>query len=1099
MSPLEIMVQLFHFDRTLEQIRNQDAYVALAQTFPELAALLGEKVKPLSGDAVGLYRRLDEMAKAFRTIDGDATLNAAARRAAKQPAIIAFRAEMTRMLENDPRITRIPAGAFSAGVLNLVGTWIEIPAEVNALDPGRTAAWTHETYQNLIPSLTSRARTLDFVEAAYVRSPNLETIEKLEERAGGNIVSYLTTQLPLSLATHQPGDMTSPAGLAYRRGVAGNLGGALMDLRGVLAGEFNWADQGEKGLLDIALKESGLYLTRDGKPLAQANDAKGQEENSLGAMKLGAKVTDEEKFANAVHREGLLWFHDFVNRMRKLAWFDTRVRVRMIQRAIRQAGRDSSLTRTERSAVKAALRVMLEAHRRTIREKRQIADRYELGGEDRAIYSFFAGYDVDHAAWSIPGEEIPQVFPVVPAPGQVRLHGGLPARVPPTDEFATYGVGALSSQTVPPYRDEAQVVMPASQAVWLNVADAGHEAAQALQEMSGDPDLFDEDFGFRDSANLDTGVVSDIYVADNKAIIVDIANAVTGGKVQKAFEEHPSIRTAITYLRGLELKQATEAGTLPLERKEIDAAQKTHLISIAKKEWAWWEAVTADPGAPGALRLPPDHSAHGVTHRADYVGNTALGFYALAIVSAKELGIITEAEAVRRIQHLVDEIALFPATPDGLITQWHNPVTHARTNDEPTNPRHLESAIDLGWMLAALMTAQQAAAGWKAARAGGAPTADIDQIDSDVNALLTRMNLSKVYDTSKHQFMVSFDPATGKQFGKNFYGTFASEILPAVLVAIGKGDLPAAEAPAAWKALSTAMVRLRLRDESGRTLPVQTPGSHGGSALERNYPHKIINPANSPNGMLRMAEADRAVVRAHATTRSEVRHPARKPAVRSEMRKPEVAAAWIEAVDRTSQVRLRQLTDSLLKEAAHLEIDLAARLAEFTGDSAVIDSLGVKAPSSTAVQNGRILVEYDPQVHSLEFLQDLSASRPSDLVKVTVLVDSAEMKSRLTAELTGLGIDVELKPVAEYLESLAAEGEYARANFVQVLTDSVLGDDDLPWMHSALLGAAPLSEGTVLILGRTPVVEKSQRISLVRILQAVVAAARAEAQVSASA
>ncbi|MCM8776236.1 MAG: GDP-mannose 4,6-dehydratase, partial [Candidatus Omnitrophica bacterium] len=873
-----------------------------------------------------------------------------------------------------------------------------------------------------------------------------------------NLTTYLTETMPMSRHTHPPGNMNFRSevrslrdwseGLSYWLGYQGRLGAALKELNDVLTEEFNWEDNKKEdvgmGLLQVARRKSGLLADRD-------------------AVKKARQ-----------------WFDDFAVRLRKEAWLNTAVRLRMIEQAIRDVksmGRYSilealyhrwswirpffkfvvpplarrfeiapELSWYERSAVITALRILWERHIYFARRKQEIPDQYGLTDTERNVYNRLTGYDVNveeaYRGWRwilkqilkilwffdrnvripkrIKAYEIPPTFMPIPAEADTHTKfGGMPVRLPIGDDF--HRAGDFHELGIPEFSDRrveiqgvnhpvggydgrSNILVPAAQASILNYTTASREAYWGLIDMSRDRQLFDEDYGFWDSTGWDEdgSYYTRYFTADNKSDLIDYANAVTSGKIQGYFMGHPIFKNARSILDKLknqlrEFENLPEK--LPLNREPLTDQEKAELVEIARREWAWWDAVTTIRDQDGNITgftLPPDHTQGGVTVRADYVGLSALGFYAMAIVAARELDFIDRKEASERLKDLVDKLNemkkkdigalvdrlfenkkhkeapetiaalaydrikdlvarffmtqpayrnerelavesaermirawsgldqgmskkdLLQAFQDGqtgkgyvqalqnellnlpdipeLLVQWHYCVSL-----KPLETK--QSTVDLGWLLAGLMVAQQYLEGQPALKIGQEIPAA-----REIERFIKGIPLEHVYDVNAHQFFVSRDSLTAKQ-SKEHYELFATENLPTVLIAIGKGDLTKAEGlkekdraeepRQAWDKLKKTLIEIRLISSDKRSSKkVKTLASTGGSALERRWPWKVIAPESFPHGLQRFAESEVYLSKSYFQRRSEIRLPVsaslrtepvtKKMNVRSEMRTSEV-------------------------------------------------------------------------------------------------------------------------------------------------------------------------------------------------------------------
>ncbi len=585
-------------------------------------------------------------------------------------------------------------------------------------------------------------------------------------------------------------------------------------------------------------------------------------------------------------------FTDFMAQINKTeARTNTLIRIRLLERAVEEArtSPDFDGFRAYRQAYIGTLDVLLAESRKFHARKQNILfgenlfkDPYGVLHDAQAlkVFNYFAGYDVTQNPEDIAESLIPPVFPAKPAAGQAKVYGGVPARDPNTNAFKEFGTPQLSERTSGGYPNES-TVMPVSAAKMLAVAP--QDGAAALAALAADSQLYDARFGFKDSKDTHTGAVSEPFVADNKTILIDLANAVTEGAVRNLFMNHPLLAHGRELLAGAEFKELPNPDaalvTGSLNQAPLTAAEKTRLTQMAAREWAWWAAVApvevVPAGTPASYRLPPDHTTGGVVNRANYVGLSALGFYALSIVSAQALGFIQPDEAIDRLASLVaklnamrakDQAAAGSDPAEGLLVQWHNPDTLEPANPDAADRKYFQSAVDTGWLLSGLIVAEQFLSGLGATGAAAA---------GEIKTFIDSTRLERLLDGGK--FIVTRDPRTKKPADGSRYGLFATEILPAVLIAAGKRaafDTPEEKTAKAkpFNDLGKPVVKVRLRDTAGKTESIATLGSTGGSVLEHLFPLMVLDASLSPRGLARAVSSAAVVIKAVAQpARAEMR------------------------------------------------------------------------------------------------------------------------------------------------------------------------------------------------------------------------------------
>ncbi|MEV5407509.1 glucoamylase family protein [Thermopolyspora sp. NPDC052614] len=123
-----------------------------------------------------------------------------------------------------------------------------------------------------------------------------------------------------------------------------------------------------------------------------------------------------------------------------------------------------------------------------------------------------------------------------------------------------------------------------------------------------------------------------------------------------------------------------------------------------------WRSMTAsvEPGT----HLIADNIDGTLRTRSRYTSPTNIGAYLWSTVAARDLGIIRDAEARRRIGKTLDALARLKRHEySGMFYNWYDPVTGEvlRTWPENGDPVHpFLSTVDNGWLAAALMVVRQA-------------------------------------------------------------------------------------------------------------------------------------------------------------------------------------------------------------------------------------------------------------------------------------------------------------------------------------------------------------------------------------------------------
>lgn len=186
------------------------------------------------------------------------------------------------------------------------------------------------------------------------------------------------------------------------------------------------------------------------------------------------------------------------------------------------------------------------------------------------------------------------------------------------------------------------------------------------------------------------------------------------------------------------------------------------LYEIARDTWKYFENAL-----DRNTQLPVDHLR--VSEPRDvgsYTTPTNLAMYFLACVAARELGLISKKEAIRRIQKTLETLRV--------TKRWQGFHYNFYHTGNLQVTREYVSVVDAGWLAAAWVVLRQAFP----KELGGLVTRFLDEID-----------FYEFYDPSIRQLRLGFDEATGS-FSPYHYGLIATEARVASFVGIGKGDLP---------------------------------------------------------------------------------------------------------------------------------------------------------------------------------------------------------------------------------------------------------------------------------------------------------------------
>lgn len=149
----------------------------------------------------------------------------------------------------------------------------------------------------------------------------------------------------------------------------------------------------------------------------------------------------------------------------------------------------------------------------------------------------------------------------------------------------------------------------------------------------------------------------------------------------------------------------------------------------------------------------------------DYTSPTNIALYYLSVICARELGFITENEAVSRIRRSLKTVEKLPNWKGFLYNYY------STTNLKVATP--FVSTVDNGWLAASLMVIKEAFPA---------------ELGNRAKRLLGRMDFYELYDAGEGRFNLGYDDRR-KKFADSHYGLLITEARVASMVAIAKGDV----------------------------------------------------------------------------------------------------------------------------------------------------------------------------------------------------------------------------------------------------------------------------------------------------------------------
>ena len=231
-------------------------------------------------------------------------------------------------------------------------------------------------------------------------------------------------------------------------------------------------------------------------------------------------------------------------------------------------------------------------------------------------------------------------------------------------------------------------------------------------------------------------------------------------------------------------------------REAIDDDERHYLLGVARDTWRWFERwVTKDDNdlPPDNVQFDPDVA---IAHR---TSPTNIGLYLLSACCAREFGWLHNVGLAERIGRTLDTLDKCPKHR-GHLYNWMD--TQRLTVLEP----HYVSAVDSGNLCAHLLVVAAACEGFARGEDGMAPPPDVaaalNTVAARARALALAHDFRWLYDPQRRLLHIGAIAPPHIEHGderldQNHYDLLASEARLTSLVAIAKGDLPAAH----WGAL----------------------------------------------------------------------------------------------------------------------------------------------------------------------------------------------------------------------------------------------------------------------------------------------------------
>ena len=203
--------------------------------------------------------------------------------------------------------------------------------------------------------------------------------------------------------------------------------------------------------------------------------------------------------------------------------------------------------------------------------------------------------------------------------------------------------------------------------------------------------------------------------------------------------------------------------------RNLKAKETEEVRQMAHDTWNFFDSLLSEENN----WLIPDNYQLNRGNKTDYkTSPTNIGYSLTAVVSASELGFITEKEAVERIDRIIDSVTKLDKW-NGHLYNWYD-VRRLKAL-----PNFFISTCDSGNFVACLYVVK----GWLESRD------DKSGLPAKVERLIDQTDFMKLYNPELDVFSIGYDTASYRLLPYH-YNNFASEARLTSFLAIAQGDAP---------------------------------------------------------------------------------------------------------------------------------------------------------------------------------------------------------------------------------------------------------------------------------------------------------------------
>ena len=206
----------------------------------------------------------------------------------------------------------------------------------------------------------------------------------------------------------------------------------------------------------------------------------------------------------------------------------------------------------------------------------------------------------------------------------------------------------------------------------------------------------------------------------------------------------------------------------PQDKKSLNAAETEEIKKLAQDTWHFFDSQITEE----THYLIPDNYQLNRAKKADYkTSPTNIGYSLTSLISAAELGFITQQEAIDRITHVIDTVEKLPKWNGHLFNWYHIETLKAL-------PNFFISTCDSGNFVACLYVAKSFA-----------ETANATSLRDRIQKLIEKTDFSKLYNPELDVFSIGYDYGVHALLPYH-YNNFASEARLTSFLTISQGDAP---------------------------------------------------------------------------------------------------------------------------------------------------------------------------------------------------------------------------------------------------------------------------------------------------------------------